>query len=108
MREFLEVERDAQTVAEVQVPIAGRHATLLPVRPAGVFFDGGPKLFGRKGEPLGEAELRLANIHPDEDATNVKNDGANFRWSHVTCSPAPGPLRYALPGLVPSAMNAGC
>ena len=82
--ELVEIERNSQALAQIQVPIASRHPAFLPVRPVRVLFDCGPKFFGGKGETLGEAELRLANIHPDEDAANIKDDGAKFAyWSHL-------------------------
>lgn len=44
--ELLEIKGEAQPLGEIQMPITGRHAAFLPVVPARVLFNGGPKFLG--------------------------------------------------------------
>ena len=76
---LVEIERYAQAIAQVQMPVSSRHAALLPVWPTRIFFDGGPEFLGRERQSLRQAELCFSNIYTDKDAANVKDDGAELR-----------------------------
>src|SRR5260221_10479539 len=52
---LIEFQWAAKALGNVQMPIVGRDAAFLPIVPARVFFDGGPKFAGRKRDALGEA-----------------------------------------------------
>ncbi len=80
--ELSEGEGCAEALGEVEVPIAGRDAAFLPIGPAGVIFDGGPDLRGRKRDALGKAFQRAAEIHTNEHAPDIENDGAQDRAGH--------------------------
>jgi len=72
------IERKAETLGEIEMPVAGRHAAFLPVEPVWIVFDGGPKFFGREVESVGEAQFRLLNIDTDENAADVEDDAAKL------------------------------
>lgn len=44
--ELFEGKFRTKALIQVKIPVAGRHAAFLPVGPAGILFDGGPKLGG--------------------------------------------------------------
>src|SRR6516162_487455 len=69
------------------MPVARRHAALLPVAPARIVFDGGPELLGREGKAVGETHLGLANIDTDEDAADIEDDGTESGFRHDQRSP---------------------
>jgi hypothetical protein len=76
---LFEREGAAETLAKMEVPVGRRYPALLPVRPAGIVFDGGPDLLRSEREVRGEPGHGAVNIHADEHTTDVKNDGAELR-----------------------------
>jgi len=76
--ELLEVERDAEALAEMKMPIVRGDAAVLPIVPARIFFDGRPEFFGSEGKAVSEAGLDAADIDADQNAANIKDDGAEF------------------------------
>jgi len=44
--ELFKVERKAETLTEMEMPIVRGNAAFLPIGPARIFIDGGPELFG--------------------------------------------------------------
>ena len=81
--ELLKVERNAQALRKVQMPIVGGNAAFLPIAPARIFFDGGPELFGSEGEALSEAELGAAEINADQNAANIEDDRTDGGRTHT-------------------------
>ena len=80
--ELFEVERNAEALTEVEMPIVRGNAAFLPIRPARIFFDGGPKLFGSEGKALSKADLGL-DINADQHASNIEDDRADSSRTHT-------------------------
>src|SRR5208337_308352 len=76
--ELLKVARNAEALAEMEMPIVRGNAAFLPIGPARIFLDGGPKLLGSEGEALGKAHLGAAQINAHQHAPNIEDDRTNF------------------------------
>jgi len=81
--ELLKIERNAETLAEMEMPIVRGNAAFLPIRPARIFFDGGPELLRGEGKALSEAGLGTPDIHADQNAANVEDDRADSSRTHT-------------------------
>jgi len=81
--ELLEAERHAQVLTQMEMPIVRGNAAFLPIRPARIFLDGGPQLFGSEGEALSEAELRPAKINAHQNAANIEDDRTDSGRTHA-------------------------
>ena len=81
--ELFEVERNAEALTEVEMPIVRGNAAFLPIRPARIFFDGGPELFGSEGKTLSKADLGTLDINADQHASNIEDDGTDRSRSHT-------------------------
>jgi len=62
----------------MEMPIVRGNSAFLPIGPARILVNGGPELFGSKGDALGEADLRAAEINADQHAPNIEDDRTQF------------------------------
>ena len=67
----------------MEMPIVWGNAAFLPIGPARIFIDGGPKLFGSQREALGESRLRAAEINADQNAANIEDDRTDACRTHT-------------------------
>ena len=88
--ELLESKRGSKTFGKMKIPVAGRNAPLLPVEPARVLFDSGPGLLRREREAGSQAVHGPGNVHADQDAADIEDDGAELRGCHSLFAPGAG------------------
>src|SRR5271157_89574 len=62
----------------MEMPIVRGNAAFLPIRPARIFFDGGPELHRGERKALSEAGLGTPDINADQNAPNIEDDGTQF------------------------------
>ena len=80
--ELLEGERGAETFGQMKVPIPRRDAPLLPIEPAGVLFNRGPDILRRQREAGSQSVHGARDVHADQDAPDIEDDGAKLGDSH--------------------------
>ena len=90
LRELLERQVSAKASSQMKIPVAGRNPTFLPVWPPGVFLDCSPKLRRRQRTALRKPLRRSRRINPDEDTTDVKDNGANGGRHELYSASVPG------------------
>src|SRR5216684_7136074 len=66
----------------MEVPIPGRNAPLLPIDPVRVLFDRGPDILRCQGEAGSQSIHGAGDVHADQDAANIENDGAELGGCH--------------------------
>lgn len=80
--ELLEVKLRAEALIQMKIPVLGGDATFLPVGPAGILFDGRPKLGGGQRGARGQSLHGAGDVNADEDATDVEDNGAELLRRH--------------------------
>jgi len=80
--ELLKTELASEPPGDVEVPVPRRHAPLLPIVPAGIFFERGPDFFRGERDAVGEAGHGAGDVDANENAANVEDDGAEFGRGH--------------------------
>lgn len=75
-RELFKGERAAEPFGNVPVPVTGRDAALLPVRPAGIFLQRRPDFFRGLRQVWSQAGHGAGYIHADQDSPDIKDNGA--------------------------------
>src|SRR5467141_1970732 len=108
--ELVESKRGAKTFGKMKMPVAGRNAPLLPVEPARVLFDSRPGLLRREREAGSQPVYGPGNVHADQDAADIEDEGAELGEGHSLFALCAGSGGVALvtgsPELMPGAINA--
>ena len=73
---FVESQRAAEAPGQMQVPVVRGDAAFLPIVPARVGLNCGPDFVGGKRDAARESAEGARDIEPDQDAPDVKNNGA--------------------------------
>jgi hypothetical protein len=81
-RELFEGERAAEPFGKVPVPLMGRQASFLPIRPTRIFLQGRPDFLGRKRDFLGQAAHGSRDIYADQDSADIEDDGSKLGGRH--------------------------
>ena len=76
--ELFKCKIHSESPADVQLPVARRHAAFLPIAPSRIVFDGGPGFWWRERNSSCERAHRTSDVEPHQHTANIKNDGANF------------------------------
>src|SRR5438034_4401436 len=58
------------------MPVPWRNASLLPIQPVRIVLDGRPHFFGREREARSQPVHGARNIHANQNAANVEDEGA--------------------------------
>src|SRR5437899_10379928 len=58
------------------MPVPWRNASLLPIQPVRIVLDGRPHFFGREREARSQPVHGARNIHANQNAVNVEDEGA--------------------------------
>src|SRR5712692_10610038 len=74
----------------MKVPVPGRNAPLLPIEPARVLFDRGPHNLRRKREAGSQSVHGAGDVHADQNAANIEDDGAELGRRHSLFALRPG------------------
>src|SRR5216684_1158990 len=67
----------------MKVPVARRNAPLLPIEPARVLFDCRPDLLRSQREAGSQAVHGAGDIHAEQDAADIEDDGAELADCHA-------------------------
>src|ERR1700694_1991405 len=94
----------------MKVPVPGRNAPLLPIEPARVPFDRGPNILWRERQACSQPVHGPGNVHADQDAADIEDDGAELGGSHslfaLCAGSGGGALVTGSTELMPGAVNA--
>src|ERR1700687_6054755 len=92
--ELLKCCRAAKPLLHVPVPIPHRDPAFLPILPAPVFFDGGPKFLRRHSTPASHPLHGSRHVDADEHASDIENAVATLPSRHAyLASPRATPRR---------------
>ncbi len=80
--ELLKGKPCPKTLIQVEIPVAWRDATFLPVGPARILLDGRPKLRGGQRGARGQSLHGAGDVNADEDAADVEDNGAELLRRH--------------------------
>src|SRR6267378_5204569 len=77
----------------MKVPVPRSDAALLPIEPVWVLFDGGPNLLRCQSKAGSQSAHGARDVHADQDAANIEDDGAKLRVCHRLLFLGMGDLR---------------
>jgi len=80
--ELFESKRGTEAICEVEVPVTGSDTSFLPIEPTGVFFNGFPDFLWGQWKATRETAQGAGDVHANQDAADIKNDGAEFTSRH--------------------------
>lgn len=81
-RELFESQLATKLFGDMQVPVSWRNTAFLPVEPAGIVLEGRPDFLRRESGAVREARCSAGDVHANQDAADIEDDGAEFQGWH--------------------------